>query len=155
MKLPNVLSISARDSERKMPIPNLAFVMVLKSLKNDYYIGPALTGTNGVCVFTRHDCERSISAAQNMFVMDYSGDLSDCKPPIEVRLHYPENINTMIRQYRTSPEFWGMPFDNPTELFQSLETAANGLYEPFQKFYSEEELFRNADLEVRVLRKKK
>lgn len=153
MKFPDALLISAVERDTQAAVPNVALVLILKALKNDYYVGPAITDEAGLCRFTRADCEEAISIAQKMFVMDYSGSLLDCKPVVEVRLHTPEQIANMIRQFKSNPEFWGTPFNNPHEFFVRLEKAANKEFAAFQMAATEEEILSNPELKIDLVRK--
>src|SRR5438874_13257060 len=101
MRFPDKLTVTARNRATGLPANGVAIVLVLfATRKNDYYIGPLIANEDGQVEFTRVDCEAAIKRAQEVFVMDYSGDLDSCQPFIEVRLHSPDQIQTMIQQYR-------------------------------------------------------
>jgi len=152
MKFPDVLSIRVAECGTQLPVPNAAFVLILKGLKNDYYIGPTITDDNGTCSFTRAGCEEAISIAQSMFIMDYSGTLLDCKPVAELRMHSPEHIASMIRQFRSNPEFWGTPFKNPQEFFHALEKTTNYAFEPFHTVVTESEMRVHPEVKIELVR---
>lgn len=154
MKFPDKLTLTARNRTTGGPVNNVAFVLVLFApRKNDYYVGPVIADPHGRVEFTRDDCEAAIKRAQEMFVMDYSGDLESCRPFIEVRLHPPEQIQSMLRQYRQSPDFWGKAFANPRQLFAELETVKNADYEQAGIRATEEELRINPQLELPLVRR--
>lgn len=152
MKFPDVLSIRVGERSAPEPVANVAFVLILKGLKNDYYIGPTITDDKGTCSFSRTECEDAISAAQSMFVMDYAGSLLDCKPTAELRLHSSEHIINMIRQFRSNPGFWGMPFKDPEGVFRALEKTANAAFEPFHTVVAESEMLANPELDIELVR---
>jgi hypothetical protein len=153
MRFPDVFSMRVTEGRTKQVVANVAFVLILKGLKNDYYIGPTITDYSGVCSFTRHGCEEAISFAQSMFIMDYSGTLPDCKPVAELRLHSPEHISNMLKQFKMNPEFWGQPFENPQEYFRALGKAENDAFEPFHTFISDDEMLARPSMEVQLTRR--
>ena len=131
MKFPDALTVTAIDLATGEPVPQVALLLELNAeRKNNYSVGPAITDNNGQVRFTRAACENAIAKAQEMFVMDYAGDLRSCGPAAEIRLHSPESIATMIHNYENSPKFWGSGFDAPEELFEGLRKARNSLFEP-------------------------
>ena len=151
MKFPDVLTIRVIDKTTRKALSGVAFVLVLKAVKNDYYIGPKITDVEGLCSFSRESCEQSIATAQKMFIMDYSGSLLDCSPIAELRMHSPEHIQAMIRQYESNPGFWGLPFRNPDVMFEQLHKVSNEMFEPFHVFVSEDEIraFPEVHIELR------
>lgn len=141
MRFPDKLTVTAFDADTRCAIPEVAFVLVLKARhKNDYSVGPIVTDASGQASFTTCACERAIARAQDMFVMDYEGDLLSCKPAADLRLHSPESIARMIRQYEAAPAFWGSAFDDPQELFPALRRARNSLFEPLNLTVEENEI---------------
>jgi hypothetical protein len=111
---PETLTVNAIDSATGEPIAGVALLLKLRAQqKNNYSIGPVFTDRNGQATFTRIACESGIARDQQMFVMDYSGDLLSCGPEAEVQLHDPESIARMIHNYEQSPKsgevVWMMP----------------------------------------------
>lgn len=131
MKLPDKFVITIVDATRRIPVRNIAVVLELfATSKNNYTIGPRISDRNGCVEFTRQFCERSVAQDRQLFVMDYVDDIKDCKPFLEVRLHRPESIATMIRNYHKNPSFWGLGFEKPDSFFAKLEKVKNAKYEP-------------------------
>jgi hypothetical protein len=154
MRFPDRLTIIARDRGTGLPAKGVAIVLVLfAARKNDYYVGPLIANDNGQVEFTRAQCEAAIKRAQEMFLMDYAGDLESCRPVIEVRLHSPEQIETMLQQYRQSPDFWGKGFPDPQRLFADLQNVTNTDYEHARITATEEQLLTNPQLELLLVRK--
>ena len=154
MKFPDKLTVMIRNHSTGAPANRVAIILVLfASHKNDYYVGPAIAGNDGQAEFTRAECEAAIRRAQEMFVMDYSGDLASCRPFIEVRLHSPESIRTMLQQFKHSPDFWGRGFPNPKRFFADLENVKNADYEDAKVIATEEQLRADSRLELQLIRK--
>lgn len=152
MKIPDILNITVVD-EGSEPVPNVAIVLVLfASIKNDYYVGPVITDHKGSVRITRADCEEAIARAQHMFLMDYAGTLENCRGTLEVRLHLPQQIETMIQQYKSSPDFWGQAFREPASLFTALENVANSEYRSASMVVTEQQILANPNITLRLTR---
>ncbi len=153
MKFPDALTVVAID-QKGAPAANVAIVLLLfATRKNDYYVGPFITDENGHVQFTREHCERAIRSAQEMFVMDYAGDLDNLRPVIEVRLHPPEHLEAMQQQYRRFPDFWGQAFQDPVGLFAALQTARNAEYELARITATEEQILTHPQLVLSLMKK--
>ena len=154
MIFPDSLTVTAIDISTGRPLSEIALVLELKAQrKNNYFIGPIITDDEGDARFTRRGCEDAIAKAQNMFVMDYSGDLSSCSQIAEIRLHTPEHIAAMIDNYENSPEFWGSAFDSPKELFAGLRSVKNSSFEPSTLKVTESEIAENHAIRFLLRRK--
>src|SRR5437868_13665578 len=128
MRFPDSLTVSVRDRDTGLPVQGVAIILVLfAKRKNDYSVGPLITNKHGQVEFTRAECEAAIKQAQEAFVMDYHGDLESCRPVIEVQLHLSEYIETMLKNYKTSPDFWGKGFTK--RLFAELQQVKSADYE--------------------------
>jgi hypothetical protein len=140
---PDTLTVTAIDLATGCPIPEVALLLELKAQrKNNYGVGPVITDKNGQARFTRKKCENDIAHAQQMFAIDYTGDLLSCGPLAEVHLHNPENIATMIHNFETSPKFWGSGLDEPEELYAALRKVRNSLYAPSTLAINENDILK-------------
>jgi hypothetical protein len=154
MRFPEKLTVFAQDPDTRLPVKGVAIVLVLfAKRKNDYYVGPLVTDEKGQVEFTRADCEFAIRRAQEMFLMDYHGDLESCRPVIEVSLHPPERIEGMRRQYESAPDFWGRGFRDPKNLFANLQQARNSEFEPTKITATEEQILSNPQLILPLVKK--
>jgi len=154
MKFPESLLIRALDTASGLPISNVALCMILKAThKNDYCVGPKITDDNGEVRFFRADCEASIQRAQEMFVMDYVGDLASCGSRIEIRLHLPEAISRMIQQFNQMPDFWGRGFLEADHLHRALREARNARYEPMSVSVHQDDLLVVPDVCIHLMAK--
>lgn len=154
MDFPNLLTITTVDSGTGQPVRDVALLLWLFPMrKNNYAVGPKITNEEGIACFSRSDCEHAISAAQNMFLMDYSGDLADCRPIAKIVTHRPEHIEQMLKNYRESPDFWGSAFTEPEKLFRALESVVNHEYEPVELLVSEEQILRNPSVRLELRRR--
>jgi hypothetical protein len=129
MKFPDKLSVTVSDVDSGDPLDKIAVILRLfATRKNDYSVGPQLTNELGEVEITKADCEFSIEQAQKMFLMDYAGDLSACRPVIELGLLPPENIAVMLEQYKASPNSWSLGLKEPDSYFAALHMAKNAEY---------------------------
>jgi hypothetical protein len=112
-----------------------------------------ITDRIGEARLTREGCEQAIARAQNMFIMDYAGDLPSCAPVAEIRLHSPENIASMIKQYEVSPSFWGSAFDDPASFFGELRKVRNSDFEPVQVAVKDSDILAHPEICIRLKKK--
>jgi hypothetical protein len=149
MRFPDKLTVGVRERGTGVPVQGVAIILVLfAARKNDYYVGPLITSENGRVDFTRAECETAIKRAQEMFIMDYSGDLEGCRPVIDVRLHSPEQIEAMLEQYKQSPDFWGAGFSDPKHFFADLQNVRNAKYKQAQVTATEKQIVSHPQLEL-------
>src|SRR5512146_2517476 len=154
MTMPDKITVRVQDSVTGVPVHNVAIVLVLFAAgKNDYMVGPLITDERGIVEFKRSECESAIKCAQEMFVMDYVGDLESCRSTIELRLHPLRYIEQMLKQYEQAPEFWGKAFQDPERLFSMLPNVRNGEYEEIRVKSSEEKLRSNQQLSFPLTRR--
>lgn len=152
MRFPESVTVVAREKKTRIPVKDVAIVLVLfAERKNNYSVGPLITDQAGEVVFTRTECEAAIKQAQEAFVMDYWGDLESCRPVISARLQASEHIDKMLENYKSSPEFWGKGF--PKQLFRDLQNVSNADYEGAQITVSEEQILANPQLELLLAKK--
>lgn len=151
MVFPDILTVEVIERGTTSPVADIALVLVLKaSQKNDYYVGPIITNRDGRAEFTRTVCEQAIARAQEMFIMDYTGDLSSCKPTADLRTHRPEQIARMIQQYEASPQFWGRAFDNAPALFRRLKSVKNADFESTQLTLKDVDIVARPEISIAV-----
>jgi hypothetical protein len=147
MKFPSVVTIRAMDAANRLPVPRIAITLqLIPKRKNSYFVGPLITDEFGIVRFSRNVCEESIKAAQSMFLMDYTGNLEDCAPRLAVRLLPPENIAKMIKNYESSPGFWGLAFGDPVKLFTELPTVRNAEFEPARIDVTEDQILEHPNI---------
>ena len=131
MMFPDQITVTVKERNSSLIVPELAIVLILQAVsKNDYFVGPFISDENGEVTIKRRDCEAAISRAQEMFLMDYQGNLSTCRSQARLQLHDPVAIETMIRQYETLSSFWGRAFEDPDALMAALKKAKNSAFQP-------------------------
>ena len=154
MRFPDELFVKAMDADTGEVVPDVALVVFLTPpRKNTYCVGPEITDKNSLARFTRVGCERAIIHAQEMFVMDYFGDLVSCAPAAKISLHPPERVSGMISRYETHPEFWGHGFEDAPVLFRSLRSVKNFDFEAAEIIVKENDILANPNVTIRLRKK--
>jgi len=149
MEFPDELTVRVIDAASGHPVENVSFLLRLKApVKNDYAVGPLITNQDGIIRISREGCERAIKQAKEMFIMDYSGNLSSCSKVAELRLHSPLEIANTITQFEEAPDFWGMAFDHPEELISRLRKVQNSIFRPISVPVTEEPIRQNPEIQV-------
>jgi hypothetical protein len=67
MNLPEVLNVTLLERGRNLPVEGLAVILRLLATRKN--MGPAISNLSGQVRFQRDECERSVIADQQMFVM--------------------------------------------------------------------------------------
>src|SRR5580704_2228178 len=154
MKFPETLTVTILERDTNLPIEGLAVVLELfATRKNNYIVGPVVSDSSGQVKFTRDECERSIKAAKEMFLMDHIDDLEECKEFLDVRLHSPEHIAAMLQRYHASPTFWGKRFQNAPQLFKTLGDIRDASFESVNIRVNNAHMLANPNLTMRISRK--
>lgn len=149
MEFPDELTVRVLDAASGRPVENVSFLLVLKApVKNDYAVGPLITSQDGIIRISREECERAIRRAQEMFIMDYSGDLPTCANVAELKLQPPSTITNMITQFEEAPDFWGMAFDHPQDLISRMRQIQNSIFRPVSVPVIEEAIRQNPEIQV-------
>jgi len=136
MIFPDSLTIVVTDKATGEPVPEIALLMTLRpERKNNHHVGPVFTDEHGSATFTREDCIAEIKANQNLFIMDYSGDLSTCSSTAIVRLLPPKNVAFILDQVLNAGIYRDIYFKLPympakDEFISRLGRAKNALYKP-------------------------
>ena len=154
MNFPEILTVTALEYETRTPVQGVALILMLFAVrKNNYDVGPFITDVKGQVRIARRDCEWHIRNSQELFIMDYIDSLEQCKPKFEIRLHLPEHVEGMIRQYHSAPDLWGQAFPNPDQLFLALENVKNRAFEPASVMISDQEVVRNPEVTIYLRRR--
>ena len=80
----------------------IVFLVFRSTLKNDFTIGPLVTGMDGDIIITRDFVDKEIAINKNEFPMDYSGGLVDCDlltVIVESRSDLEERIKRLMKYY--------------------------------------------------------
>ena len=130
------------ETSSNRPISNLAVLLTLLAhRKDDYHIGPAITDSNGIVVFTRTDCLKEIDISKTMFIMDYSSTLEQCLPKIVIEVMSKQAIDALIAARREHKDFFQKFADCTEPFFERLSSCVNRLYE--SNFYTFDEAVLN------------
>lgn len=82
---PDNITIKILDKIRNTSVAGIAAkVRLFSNHKNDYYFILPLSDDKGCIVITKRWLSEEIKKEKNMFIMDYSSELEDCKSQIEI-----------------------------------------------------------------------
>lgn len=138
---PEQVAFQFLDEKTQQPIPNLVLLLTLLAhRKNDYDVGPEFTDKNGLVVFSRNDCLKSIADSKEMFLMDYSSSLEQCLPKVLLKIMSQEEIESCIEVRRKYKSLFESSADCSEEFFQRLRSSANVNYRADTFTFTEEEL---------------
>lgn len=82
---PDIIRIKIIDKMISKPVYGIAAkIRLFSNHKNDYYFMLPLSDYKGYIVITRRWLIEEIGKVKDMFIMDYSSELEDCKSQIEI-----------------------------------------------------------------------
>ena len=112
---PETIEIQLVDKKHNKPIEGIVLMVHLfANHKNDYYIYSSYSDNEGKIFITKKQLEFEIDIDRNMFIMDYSSNLSDCKPLFEIEV-FDENmvkqkidiiVNNVLRGYSKGTSYY-------------------------------------------------
>lgn len=94
---PNSIEIQLIDNKHNQPIQGIVLLLHLfANHKNDYHILTNYSNEEGKVIVTKKFLENEINKTRNMFIMDYSSSLPDCKPSFEIEVLDDKQIKQRI-----------------------------------------------------------
>lgn len=127
---PNQILIKIKNIETGQPISNIAVQIRLFALhKNDYICIPSLSDSNGIIEVTKDWLNKEIEQSRNLFIMDYSSTLSDCKPQIEIKIMNSDEVKRTVQAWKE----WKNILDISQIAIDGLSGASNEKYDPLSK----------------------
>jgi len=119
---PELINIKLINNETKHPISNIAIMIkIFARNKIDYYYRPPVSNEEGVISIERSLVENEINKTQELFPADYSSNLSDCEPKIEISIMSQEDI---FREIQSMNDWKGVFEINEKEM-KSLSQLNN------------------------------
>ncbi len=128
---PERLTVQLLEEGTNHPIENIFLTLILFArAKNDYYLSPALSDSNGIISISKDWVKESIQETRNFFVMDYVSPMEDCFPYVNLRVRPGSEIEGVIsarKLYHMENGGLGSPIT-----IQDLQQANNGKYHPHE-----------------------
>jgi hypothetical protein len=122
---PNEFKILITDEETNKPICNIAIqVTIFANRKNNYFLIPQISNELGIIEITKEFIEKEIETNRNLFIMDYTSTLIDCKSEIKVEILALDSINGLLNAMRMFPANY---FQND---FHSIQSLNNWKFKP-------------------------
>jgi hypothetical protein len=123
------INIRIVNEETLEPIPHIAIrIRLFARHKNDYFI-TYISNEEGYITINKSDLRSEIIKNKNLFVMDYSSELEDCEPRIELVLL---NISDIHNEIQGMQE-WKHILNIQDNEIKKLEKVKNELYIPASK----------------------
>jgi hypothetical protein len=124
---PNNFRIEIVDVVTEKPIKNIVtMITIFANRKNNYILLPPLSNDNGAIEFSKEWIREGIKKEQNLFIMDYSSPLEDCKAKMQVDVLGSEGIEKLASGMKLFKEYYGYT----NEDINSVLNANNLKYKP-------------------------
>ena len=154
MNFPEKVDFKLVDQKTKNPVGNVALLLQLyASKKNDYFIGPLTTDTEGLASFSREDCFRQIKNSKEFYLMDYASSLEECLPKITLKIVDPKQIGLIIEIRGKYDDFYREYWDCSESFLNRLENTDNDLYLSDSFIFEEAQLHQPGPIIIEVRRK--
>lgn len=138
---PDKIIVKITDSLTKEPISNCAIMIILFARhKNDYHMIPNLSDVSGTIIMNKEWVKSQIHKDRNMFIMDYSSTLEDCKPAIGITVFNGDDI-LKVNEAR---KLWG--------IHEQLENTSNHFYQGTYKEFELTEYRENLEITIKIER---
>jgi len=99
---PEKFKVRVIEKDNGTPISNVAISITLfANRKNNYHFVPPISSHEGIIEFTKDWLGEEILKEQKLFIMDYSSNLEDCKPMIEINVMKSEKLENVVRGMET------------------------------------------------------
>lgn len=127
---PEIINIKIIDTGTKCPIEGIAVkIHLFANRKNDYNIIPKVSNTNGEIIVNKEWVWGKVLEIINTSIMDYSSNLDDCKPYIDISIMDVDSIKQAIE----GTKLWWAALKSPQENIDNLMIAKNASYKPISK----------------------
>ena len=127
---PNSIEIQLIDNKHNQPIQGIVLLLHLfANHKNDYHILTNYSNEEGKVIVTKEFLEDEINKTRNMFIMDHSSSLPDCKPSFEIEVLDDKQIKQKIdgiKKHIPKGHHEGIPFcDACLQSIKKLQGSKN------------------------------
>jgi hypothetical protein len=105
---PDNFRIEIADIVTERPINNIVIMItIFANRKNNYKLLLPFGNDNGVIEFSKEWIKERIKKEQNLFIMDYSSPLEDCKEKIQIDVLDTEGIEKLVNGMKLFQEYYG------------------------------------------------
>ena len=124
-------------NQNNIPVKDLiVLVTVLANKKNNYSLGFMKTDSDGKIIVFRSTIETKISEAMELFVMDYSSSINDCKDWIIIETENKIELETRLKNIgKYYPE-------SAKKLLELLKNCSNKFYKPLKIEHKIEDIIK-------------
>ena len=122
---PEKIRIRVIDSYTHESISNIVVsIKLFANHKSDYVFILPISDKSGIIEFTRKWLNEEIQKERNLFIMDYSSDLDDCRSKIELRILDVESLKKAINAMNMYKNALGIS----QKEIDKISNAINGEY---------------------------
>lgn len=154
MNFPEEAVFRIKDKKTSEFAGNIAISLILYAhKKNDYYVGPKISDSEGIVRFKREECVKEIESSKKFYLMDYSSTIEQCLSKISIKIKSEKELEFAVKNMRQSRHIYQKYWDCSEEYLRSLASADNFKYESKVYDFSESELWQNKILEIELVGK--
>ncbi len=122
---PSKLEVQIKDASNNFVTDNLAVKLTLfANKKNDYHISGITK--DGTKTFGIKEVREEIDFHKNTWLMDYTGELEDCKEDIKIEILSGADVDKAIEGHN----LWKEAINNVQSKIEALRNVLNANYEP-------------------------
>ena len=156
MNFPESVTFKLIDKDGKVPVKNIAVLLILYAhKKNNYSIEAKISDNNGELIFTKQDCLKGIESSRKFYLMDYTSNLEECLPRVSIELISKETIEFVLKDRKENKDIYLGFWDCSEEYLNALNSTDNDKYIAKAYDFSEFDLWQNKILEIDLERKSK
>lgn len=153
MNFPEKVTFRLINNNTQRPVSNIAVSLILYAhKKNNYYVGPKISDSEGLLSFENKDCIKEINSSKSFYLMDYVSSLEECLPKVSIKIKPRKEIEFAVENMRRLRDIYQKYWDCSEEYLSVLNSADNDKY--IDKVYnlSESKLWQNKviDIELKV-----
>lgn len=151
MNFPEKVTFRLINNNTQRPVSNIAVSLILYAhKKNNYYVGPNISDSEGLLSFGKEDCVKEINNSKRFYLMDYASSLEECLPKVSIKIKLKKEIEFAVENMRRLRDIYQKYWDCSEEYLNALNSTDNDKY--IDKVYnlSESELWLNKVIDIEL-----
>ena len=149
MNFPEKVTFRLINNNTQRPVSNIAVSLILYAhKKNNYYVGPKISDSEGLLSFGKEDCVEEINNSKRFYLMDYASSLEECLPKVSIKIKLKKEIEFAVENMRRLRDIYQEYWDCSEGYLSALNFVDNDKY--IDKVYdlSESELWQNKVIDI-------
>ena len=154
MNFPEKVNFKIIDKQTSKPVENVAVSLQLYAArKNDYFVGPFISDTEGLVSFTRESCLHEIESSKKFYLMDYSSTIGECLPKVTLTVKEPEQVRFAVKEMTENSDLYRKYWDCSESFLKRLASVANDQYISDSFIFEEAQLHQPGPIIIEVRHK--